>query len=65
MLWLGMFFYVAGHVHIVPGQMPWVPQLMRGALPTNATFHDAPVTAYVSLNDAVENFGHTLFVRSF
>ena len=42
--------------------MPWAPDVLPGPIPSDAVFHDAPAAAYASLNDAVENFGHTLFV---
>ena len=41
--------------------MDWAPKAVPGALPPDAIFSDAPVVAYVSLNDAVFNFGHALF----
>ena len=44
-----------------PSPMDWAPKAMPGALPSDAVFSDAPVVAYVSLNDAVFNFGHALF----
>ena len=44
-----------------PSPMDWAPKAVPGALPPDAVFSDAPVVAYVSLNDAVFNFGHALF----
>lgn len=44
-----------------PSPMDWAPKAMQGAIPSEAVFSDAPVVAYVSLNDAVFNFGHALF----
>ena len=41
--------------------MDWAPLAMPGAVPQDAVFSTAPVVAYVSLNDAVYNFGHALF----
>lgn len=41
--------------------MDWAPRAMPGAVPQDAVFSTAPVVAYVSLNDAVYNFGHALF----
>jgi len=44
-----------------PSPMDWAPKAVAGSIPGGATFSDAPVVAYVSLNDAVFNFGHALF----
>lgn len=44
-----------------PSPMNWAPKAVPGVLPADAVFSDAPVVAYVSLNDAVFNFGHALF----
>ena len=44
-----------------PSPMDWAPKAVAGSIPGDATFSDAPVVAYVSLNDAVFNFGHALF----
>lgn len=44
-----------------PSPMDWAPQVISGGIPQDAPFSDAPVVAYVSLNDAVFNFGHALF----
>lgn len=44
-----------------PSPMDWAPKAVPGTLPADAVFSDAPVVAYVSLNDAVFNFGHALF----
>ena len=44
-----------------PSPMDWAPKAVAGSIPGGATYSDAPVVAYVSLNDAVFNFGHALF----
>ncbi len=44
-----------------PSPMDWAPKAVAGTVPGDAAFSDAPVVAYVSLNDAVFNFGHALF----
>jgi hypothetical protein len=41
--------------------MHWAPTMTAGNIPTGATFVDAPIVAYVSLNDLAGNFGHALF----
>lgn len=41
--------------------MHWAPTTLVGDIPPEATFNDAPVVAYVSLNDFAGNFGHALF----
>ena len=46
---------------MAPMPMDFAPKVMPGAVPQDATFSDAPVMAYVSLNDAAFNFGHALF----
>ena len=46
---------------MAPSPMDWAPKAMPGAVPQDAMFSTAPVVAYVSLNDAVYNFGHALF----
>ncbi|KAL3163114.1 hypothetical protein ABBQ32_009529 [Trebouxia sp. C0010 RCD-2024] len=54
-------FVNTGHLAMSPSPMDWAPKAMPGAIPSDAVFSDAPVVAYVSLNDAVFNFGHALF----
>ena len=44
-----------------PSPMDWAPKAVAGSIPEGAVFSDAPVVAYVSLNDAGFNFGHALF----
>ena len=51
----------AAHVHIAPSHLDWAPTVVKGDIPANAVFSDAPVVAYASLNDFASNFGHALF----
>lgn len=42
--------------------MNWAPIVHNGSIPEGAFFHETPVVAYASLNDAATgNFGHALF----
>ena len=50
----------SGHAAISP-TVNWAPKVVSGAIPNDAPFVEASVTAYVSLNDFVENFGHAMF----
>lgn len=52
-----------GHILIAPGKMDWRPHVVSGPVPEASHFHNAPVAAYVSLNDYAGNFGHALYVR--
>ncbi|KAL0030947.1 hypothetical protein WJX79_003275 [Trebouxia sp. C0005] len=54
-------FINTGHLSMSPSPMDWAPKAVAGSIPEGAVFSDAPVVAYVSLNDAVFNFGHALF----
>lgn len=54
-------FINTGHLAMSPSPMDWAPKAVAGSIPGGATFSEAPVVAYVSLNDAVFNFGHALF----
>ncbi|KAA6418193.1 MAG: hypothetical protein FRX49_11851 [Trebouxia sp. A1-2] len=54
-------FINTGHLSMSPSPMDWAPKAVAGSIPEGAVFSDAPVVAYVSLNDAGFNFGHALF----
>ncbi len=51
----------SGHSAILP-RMHWAPTMTAGNIPQGATFVDAPVVAYVSLNDLAGNFGHACLI---